>query len=193
MCIRDRGPFTGRQLTTIILGVVLAVAFPVGAWAVTGTNAFITDAASGQHAMVDSGGNLHTSIASVNAIPPNQFSVPATYVNNTFSGLPIAADAVGTRYAISSFTVTSGFAATVQLFAISVTRTTKTVQTCANYPAVNASAGPMIAVAAGATVELNFPQPFVIPAAAGGTGECLVARSNSSSLISTWSAIGYRL
>ena len=41
------GPFTGRQLTTIICVVFVTVMFPVGAWAVAGSNVFVTDAVSG--------------------------------------------------------------------------------------------------------------------------------------------------
>ena len=41
------GPFTGRQLTTIIVTLIVVVLFPLGAWAVTGSNVFVTDATSG--------------------------------------------------------------------------------------------------------------------------------------------------
>jgi hypothetical protein len=70
------GPFTGRQLTTIIVTLIVVVLFPLGAWAVTGSNIFVTDATSGAHAKVDSNGNLQTKVSSgsVNATPaaPNQ-------------------------------------------------------------------------------------------------------------------------
>ena len=70
------GPFTGRQLTTIIVTLIVVVLFPLGAWAVTGSNVFVTDATSGAHAKVDSNGNLQTKVSSgsVNATPaaPNQ-------------------------------------------------------------------------------------------------------------------------
>jgi len=57
--VKTWGPFTGRQLTTIICVVVAAALFPVGAWAVSGSNVFVTDSNSGTHAMVDSAGQLH--------------------------------------------------------------------------------------------------------------------------------------
>jgi hypothetical protein len=59
---RTWGPFTGRQLTTIICVIVLTIAFPFGASAVTGSSAFITDATTGNHATVYNGA-LTTNVA----------------------------------------------------------------------------------------------------------------------------------
>lgn len=59
---RGLGPFTGAQLTVLILALVLAVAFPMGAWAVSGSNTFVTDALTGVHAKVDGKNNLFTSL-----------------------------------------------------------------------------------------------------------------------------------
>jgi hypothetical protein len=59
---RGLGPFTGTQLTVLILALVLAVAFPVGAWAVSGSNIFVTDASTGVHAKVDGKNNVYTSL-----------------------------------------------------------------------------------------------------------------------------------
>ena len=54
---RGWGPFSGGRLTAIILGIVIAIAFPVGAFAVVATsNAFITGAKSGAHARVGAKG-----------------------------------------------------------------------------------------------------------------------------------------
>ena len=55
---RGFGPFSGAQLTVIICLVVAAVAVPVGAWAVAGSNVFVTDATTGIHAKVDSAGQM---------------------------------------------------------------------------------------------------------------------------------------
>ncbi len=57
---RTWGPFSGRQLTTIICIALVTILFPVGAWAVSGTNSFITDATSGVHTKVTSTGQLQT-------------------------------------------------------------------------------------------------------------------------------------
>jgi hypothetical protein len=55
---RGMGPFTGGQLTTMVCVIVVAVAFPMGAWAVSGSNTFITDAQSGARATVSKSGAL---------------------------------------------------------------------------------------------------------------------------------------
>lgn len=58
---RGLGPFTGRQLTVIIVTAMLVVGLPVGAYAsITGSNVFVTDKVSGAHASVSSTGNLQT-------------------------------------------------------------------------------------------------------------------------------------
>src|SRR4051812_40564665 len=58
---RGWGPFTGRQLTFVVCTFLVLVMFPVGAWAVSGSNSFITDATSGKHAKVD--GKQNVSVA----------------------------------------------------------------------------------------------------------------------------------
>jgi hypothetical protein len=51
------GPFSGGRRTSIILGLVIAIAFPVGAFAVVATsNTFITGAESGAHTRVGAKG-----------------------------------------------------------------------------------------------------------------------------------------
>jgi hypothetical protein len=72
--IRRWGPFSGGQLTTIIVAIVVMALFPVGAWAVSGSNSFVTDAASGQHASVNSTGALNVAQAS----PKSFFSAAST-------------------------------------------------------------------------------------------------------------------
>jgi hypothetical protein len=58
---RGLGPFSGGQLTIIIIAVVVMVGLPVGAYAVvSGSNSFITDATSGVRAHVTSTGQLQT-------------------------------------------------------------------------------------------------------------------------------------
>jgi hypothetical protein len=71
---RGWGPFTGGQLTALILGVVVAIAFPVGAWAVSGTSVFVTDNVSGKTAAVN--GLRQLSVAATGSVtatptPPN--------------------------------------------------------------------------------------------------------------------------
>jgi hypothetical protein len=53
---RGWGPFSGAQLTTMVCVIVAAVAFPVAASAVSGSNVFVTDATSGKTAKVSTAG-----------------------------------------------------------------------------------------------------------------------------------------
>jgi hypothetical protein len=59
---RGLGPFTSGHLTIIIVTLVIVVAFPFAAFAVTGNNVFVTDASSGVQAHVDAKNNLNTGI-----------------------------------------------------------------------------------------------------------------------------------
>jgi hypothetical protein len=59
---RGLGPFSSGHLTIIIVTVVIVVAFPFAAYAVTGNNVFVTDASSGVRAKVDAKNNLNTAI-----------------------------------------------------------------------------------------------------------------------------------
>jgi hypothetical protein len=52
---RGLGPFTSGHLTIIAVTVLFSVAFPFAAFAVTGNNVFVTDAASGDRAQVANG------------------------------------------------------------------------------------------------------------------------------------------
>jgi hypothetical protein len=56
---RGWGPFSGGQLAAIIIAVVVMVMLPVGAWAVSGTSVFVTDAVNGTHATVIPTGQLN--------------------------------------------------------------------------------------------------------------------------------------
>ena len=47
------GPFTGKQLTVIICTLMVVLLFPVGAWAVSGSNVFVTDPWSGGHGRIE--------------------------------------------------------------------------------------------------------------------------------------------
>ncbi len=87
---RGLGPFTGGQLTVIIVAVVVAVLVPVGAWAVTGSNSFVTDFTSGVHAKVDAKQNV------------------ATAVHDATSGTAAKVNALGQLSTIATGSVTAG-------------------------------------------------------------------------------------
>ena len=55
---RGWGPFSGAQLTVIICTLIVMILFPVGAWAVAGSNVFVTDASNGRRVGVDAKGGI---------------------------------------------------------------------------------------------------------------------------------------
>jgi hypothetical protein len=62
---RDRGlgPFSSGQITAIVIALLLVIGFPVGAFAVSDQNTFLTDAKTGAHAKVSSSASLQTSVS----------------------------------------------------------------------------------------------------------------------------------
>jgi len=52
------GPFTGRQLTTIICVAIVTVLFPVTAWGIAGSSVFVTDPHTKNHASINKAGQL---------------------------------------------------------------------------------------------------------------------------------------
>ncbi len=62
---RGLGPFTSGHLTIIAVTLLILVAFPFAAFAVTGSNVFVTDATSGNRATV-AGGKLKVDTGAAN-------------------------------------------------------------------------------------------------------------------------------
>jgi hypothetical protein len=79
---RGWGPFSGGQLTMIIVTFAVLLLFPIGAWAVSGSNVFVTDATSGSHASVNSG-----ALTVATASPKNFFVRGGSPGNGTFTRL----------------------------------------------------------------------------------------------------------
>jgi hypothetical protein len=89
------GPFSGRQLATIICVLAVTILFPFGAWAVSGSNTYVTDARTGSHATVANGAltanvaPTHNFIASsvTNAVDLNWVSLlsppPSTHADGS--------------------------------------------------------------------------------------------------------------
>jgi hypothetical protein len=183
------GPFTGRQLTTIIVAVILAVAVPVGASAaVNGNPVFLTDATSGKHAGIDPNGNLKVQAAT----PSTQFSIPPTPLwVGTAGPYELKPDPSGTRYVISSFTVDnqSNQVTTARLGAFGVDTATSGCRfTTGGW---DAKYGPSLTVQPGTTGTLTFPQPFVI-AAVKYPKVCLEVTGEGVPA-TTWTAVGYKV
>ena len=115
------------------------------------------------------------------AVPPGAFSVV------TEVGVVSGADPEGTGYAITSMTVanTSGGPTTASLGA-----TWGTTTDCSSFDSITSSAaGPTVAVPAGETVHLSFPQPFILPARPGAAA-CLRASLGGGAAKIT--VVGYR-
>jgi hypothetical protein len=78
---RDRGlgPFTGGQLTVIIVTFAALLLFPVGAWALSFTNVSIIDPGGVNRAAVSSAGALETAPAA----PASLFRSPVYVIQST--------------------------------------------------------------------------------------------------------------
>ncbi len=80
---RGWGPFSGGQLSAIIITLAIVIGFPVAAFAVTGSNVFVTDAASGTHAKVNASGQL--SVAATGSVTATQ-AAPSAFYQKTGGG-----------------------------------------------------------------------------------------------------------
>jgi hypothetical protein len=75
---RGWGPFSGGQLTIIIVAICVMVMLPVGAFAVvSGSNVFVTDATSGVQAKVNASGELQTGFRITTVLSNSTMTVPA--------------------------------------------------------------------------------------------------------------------
>jgi hypothetical protein len=182
------GPFSGRQLTTIICIIGGLALFPIGAAAVvTGSNTFVTDASTGKHVRVDASGALRTW-----ALPANWFTLGPQAGAIAPSGSPnVLPSPSGTRFAISSFTVTNG-SGTALTFSLNAYAMSGTLPHCGNLSNVLVIAdGPVVTVGANSTVSLTYPTPF-ITSRISGTSVCLAAGGSGNAGL-TWAATGYAL
>ena len=68
--VKTWGPFTGRQLSTMVCVLLVTIMLPVGAFAVTGNNVFVADPTTGVQAKVNGAGQLSAAVTgSVTATP----------------------------------------------------------------------------------------------------------------------------
>jgi len=130
---RGLGPFTSGHLTVIVVTLVIVVAFPFAAFAVTGNNVFVTDATSGNHAGVANGRlkvDAGTSFGLVptvsqggvvdvrDAIPTHPF---VTGPKHTPGADTTIAGPLNTRFAITTITVTNNCNCTYEVDVFAVT------------------------------------------------------------------------
>src|SRR4051812_20932837 len=79
---RGLGPFSGGQLTLIIVVLALVIGLPIGAFAVSATNVSIVDSTGAKHANVDSNGQLLTRQS---GNPVGAFSLTGLSSNSSFN------------------------------------------------------------------------------------------------------------
>src|SRR5262249_22901874 len=155
----------------------------VSAWAVSGSNVFITDSTSGKTAKVDKAGALRTF-----ALPYNSFSIPPEQATIPLHGGDIKPDPSGTRYAISSFTVNNPTAsiATFRLFSVDSNFAFSNCKNVVN--GIDSAPGPEMTIPPNSTTQLTFPTPFIISSVTGQR-VCLTGGGNGF-LNMKWSAVG---
>lgn len=160
MPARTWGPFTGRQLTTIIVASILVVGVPGTAWAVdTFTNVAIEDPVSGLKATVDSAHALFT------AAKPKPPTSPFLLGGEHFSSATPSAFVVGpTSSPINVTSVTAAMRGTasdtlesnVQLVGVAVAGTATNCSTPISAKTLWESGK----ITANAPAEATFPAPL---------------------------------
>lgn len=132
---------------------------------------------------------LHVLIAS----PANAFSTSPQQVVLGRGGDPnLTPDPSGTRYAISSFTVSNPTSITSEIH-MSAVAVNASPTNCFLSPinVVAEAQGPRLTVAAQSSATLTFPQPF-ITAPVSGLAVCLMAAGDNTTGM-TWSAVGFKI
>lgn len=120
------------------------------------------------------------------------FTIAPVQVALALQGGFVPIDPSGTRYAISSVTVSNatGTASTVSFYAVAFSSLGANCRLPAN--AVEQTDGPVVVVGPYSTAHIAFPEPF-ITAAVNGPGVCLVAGGSPAQIPITWSAVGRRV
>lgn len=120
------------------------------------------------------------------------FSIPPVQVSLAWQGGFVPIDPSGTRYAISSVTVTNatGSPSTVSFYAVAFSVLGENCRLPSNM--TESSDGPIVVAAPYSTTHLVFPEPYVT-AAVSGTGVCLVAGGSPALEHVKWSAVGHRI
>jgi hypothetical protein len=184
---RGLGPFTGTQLTVIIVTFAVLVMFPVGAWAVSFSNVAITDPGGVHQAKVDATGHLYvgdgagqlTVDGTVNARPttPTKPIVMTPWVA-TASLTPIYGPATK-PFAIGSLSITSACTSETQFILWSQTSTSSNFELQVEDLSPNQ------------TVHVTYPIPLVTTPPPGGTVSLAISSQPNSNCILV-SAVGYQ-
>jgi hypothetical protein len=101
MPAKNLGPFTGRQLTTIIVAVIAAIAIPTAAYAVAATHVVIQDQTTKTPAGVTPTGNLKVAEAAPSAFFQNN----STTVTVSSGWVPVATPSAGSALIVTTIHV----------------------------------------------------------------------------------------
>ena len=157
---RGWGPFSGGQLTTIIVAIAVVAGFPFAAGAVTpGTSVFVTDPTSAVQAKVSTAGalNVSGSVSANNASPMNLYQLysnPGASVWNLVAAPPTGKALIITSVVVDTSSVTPALSQEV-IFDVSTTDAS-----CATVGSQLVHIHP---ATIGATT-IPIPSGFVIPA-----------------------------
>ena len=91
---RGWGPFSGAQLTVIIVAIAVMIMLPVGAFAVvSGSNVFVTDAVTGKQQKVNAAGQAQVEVQTLNVLIAS-----GTTTVDPFTSSPIFSDLTVSHY-----------------------------------------------------------------------------------------------
>ena len=166
---RGLGPFSGGQLTIIVVAVVVMVGLPVGAFAVATTKVAVADLATGKTAAVTSTRQLQVhpngvqtvsgSVTATEASPKRAFNSEAVASSSAFS--PMAAPPTGYALVVNTITIDTYFLNAPGIGRDFFFRVSAADASCAS------TAGPQVAdVNPGGIGEISIPVQgaIVIPA-----------------------------
>jgi hypothetical protein len=183
------GPFSGAQLTMMLVTLIVVVALPIGAGAVlTFSNVAITDPGGVNQATVDSAHNLHTSVnggtVGVTGSVTATKSPPSLTFHKYVAGLGTACITVATAPAgkalvVDEIHVSESALTTTGALVVTLAKGSCATKTTVDNPSFNK---------VGQNSSLSYPAglPFA-------TGVSLVALSNDAGAAYTVSVHGYLL
>ncbi len=194
---RGWGPFSGGQLTTIIVTFAILMLFPVGAWALSFTNVAITDPGGVNRAKVDSTGALKigdgTGPLTVDGITSARPIAPASAwsasEDATFSAIARLLGPTTSAVSITSLDASHDDAAGRELFLYAAVipaaaTTCATANWTSSFTLFHVRQVPL-----GDSFVQSFPTPLRVPAPAAGSKLCIAMATDAG--VMTVNASGF--